>query len=398
MDPRNLSLSRAVSNGDIEAVRALLAEGANANSTASGGQTPLILAIVFRHIHILRLLLEAGADPKVRDSLGLNAFDWAERKGFTEGVTLLAQSQSPTHDTPASTHNTEPTVPNRSVSRNVEKDSPPAARPPGHLTLSDEKTRKWIAGMKRRFDEEAGRKAEEVQPAPPPTTTETESPGVPVNDNSIRASTTSAEADTESERMPQQRSSTIDPWTKSSNRKRCPKCNAVYNSELLAYCAVDMTPLVDANQPIITSPPSTATPPLIWILVVSTFIAVASTTYLITDRLTRVERVSVPTAEPPLQAADVKSELPVVGEELAGKALTLPQPEYPPTARSEGVGGRILVRVRVDKKGRVISARSFEGDWRLRAAAVQAATRATFSAERLNDREATGTIVYTFKP
>jgi TonB family protein len=111
-----------------------------------------------------------------------------------------------------------------------------------------------------------------------------------------------------------------------------------------------------------------------------------------------VERVSVPTAEPPPQATDVKSELPVVGEELVGKALTLPRPEYPPTARSEGVGGRILVRVRVDKKGRVISARSFEGDWRLRAAAIKAATMATFSAERLNDREAAGTIVYTFKP
>ena len=167
--------------------------------------------------------------------------------------------------------------------------------------------------------------------------------------------------------MPQQRSSTIDPWTKSSNRKRCPKCNAVYNGKFVAYCAVDMTPLVDVNQPVITSPPSTATSPLIWILVAATFIVVASTTYLITDRLTRVERVSVPTAEPPLLAGDVKSELPVVGEELAGKALTLPQPEYPPTARSEGVGGRILVRVRVDKKGRVISARSVEGDERLRA-------------------------------
>jgi len=440
MDPRNLSLTRAVSDGDSEAVRALLAEGADANRTTSGGQTPLILAIVFRHIHILRLLLEAGADPQVRDGLGLNAFDWAERKGFTEGVMLLAQSQSPRDDTPASTHNTEPPVPNRSVSRNVEKDNSPAVRPPEHLTRSDEKTRQWIAGIKQRFDEEAGRKAEEVQPAPPPSTTKTESPRIPVNDNSIRASTTSseptlipetvmlappagsltngaadpsqpkakiipqetssAEAGADSERMPQQRSSTIDPWTKSSNRKRCPKCNAVYNSELLAYCAVDMTPLVDVNQPGITSPSTTATatPPLIWILVVCTFIAVASTTYLITDRLNRVERVSVPAAAPPLQAADVKSELPVVGEELAGKELTLPRPEYPPTARSEGVGGRILVRVRVDKKGRVISARSFEGDWRLRAAAVKAATRATFSAEKLNDREATGTIVYTFKP
>jgi TonB family protein len=350
MDPRNLSLSRAVSDGDIEAVRALLAEGVDANRTASGGQTPLILAIVFRNIHILRLLLEAGADPKVRDSLGLNAFDWAERKGFTEGVTLLAQSQSPIHDSRASTPHTEPTVPNRSESRNVKKDSPRAARQPKAKIIPQEAS--------------------------------------------------SAEAGADSERIPQLRSSTIDPWTKSFNRKRCPKCNAVYNGELVAYCAVDMTPLVDVNQPGNTSPPATATatPPLIWILVASTFIVVASTTYLITDRLTRVERVSTPKAEPPLQAADVKSELPVVGEELVGKALTLPRAEYPPTARSEGVGGRILVRVRVDQKGRVISARSFEGDWRLRAAAVKAATSATFSAERLNDREAEGTIVYTFKP
>jgi len=347
MDPRNLPLSRAVSDGDIEAVRALLAEGADANSTTSGGQTPLILAIVFRHIHILRLLLHAGADPKVRDSLGLSAFDWAERKGFTEGVTLLAQSQSPIHDTPASTHIAPPVL-NRSVSHNVEKDSHPAARQHKGKIIPQE--------------------------------------------------TSSAKAGADTERMPQRRSSTIDPWTKSTNRKRCPKCNAVYNSEFVAYCAVDMSPLVDLNQPVITPPPATATPPPIWILVASTFIVVASTTYLITDRLTRVERVSVPTAEPTLQGADVKSELPVVSEELVGKALTLPRPEYPPTARSEGVGGRILVRVRVDKKGRVISARSFEGDWRLRAAAIKAATMATFSAERLNDREAAGTIVYTFKP
>jgi TonB family protein len=90
--------------------------------------------------------------------------------------------------------------------------------------------------------------------------------------------------------------------------------------------------------------------------------------------------------------------MPVVGGELAGKALTLPEPEYPPTARSEGVGGTILVRVKVDEKGRVISARSFEGDWRLRAEAIKAATRATFSPEKLNGTEATGTIVYTFKP
>src|SRR5258705_3821607 len=112
MSQSNLSLNRAVADGDSEAVRALLAEGADANGTTRGGQTPLVLAILFRHAHILDLLLPAGADPQRLDSLGPNAIDWAERKGFTEGVKLLVQSQSP-----PSTHNTEPAVPNQSASR-----------------------------------------------------------------------------------------------------------------------------------------------------------------------------------------------------------------------------------------------------------------------------------------
>jgi TonB family protein len=202
---------------------------------------------------------------------------------------------------------------------------------------------------------------------------------------------------TESERKPQRPSSLIDPWPKSSQRKRCPKCNAVYNSELIAYCAVDMTPLVDANLPVGASPQATTTP-LIWTLVGAAFIASAVFTYFISGYVSKVERVSTPATAPPPKVAEVKKAMPVVGGELAGKALTLPEPEYPPTARSEGVGGTILVRVKVDEKGRVISARSFEGDWRLRAEAVKAATRATFSPEKLNGTEATGTIVYTFKP
>src|SRR5882724_2269772 len=187
MSPRNLSLTRAVADGDAEAVRALLAEGADANKATSGGQTPLILAIVFRHAHILPLLLAAGADPQLRDSLGLNAIDWAERRGFTEGASLLAQSQSAKPNTPASAPSTEPTVPNPSVSRSVET---PVTKTPEQLTRADEKTRQWLAGIKRRFDEEAGRKAKEVQPVPPqppqpPTEKKTsprvEAPRVPVN-------------------------------------------------------------------------------------------------------------------------------------------------------------------------------------------------------------------------
>ena len=94
MKPRELSLTTAVTDGNTEAVQALIAAGTNLNAASSGGQTPLILAIIFRRIKILNLLLEAGADPQVRDSLGLNAMDWAQRRGFTEGVHLLAQTRA----------------------------------------------------------------------------------------------------------------------------------------------------------------------------------------------------------------------------------------------------------------------------------------------------------------
>src|ERR1051325_10074977 len=87
MDPRKLSLIGAVIDGDTEAVRALLAAGSDVNETVSGGRTPLIMAILFERTQIMTLLLEAGADPNQRDSLGLNAADWAER----EGLNLLNQ-------------------------------------------------------------------------------------------------------------------------------------------------------------------------------------------------------------------------------------------------------------------------------------------------------------------
>ena len=108
MNPRNLSLMGAVTDGDTEAVRALLAAGSDVNRTGSGGQSLLILAILFRRTQILRLLLDAGADPKQCDSLGLNAVDWAERKGFTEGLKLL-------QETPAAAPGMEPTPPGAPV-------------------------------------------------------------------------------------------------------------------------------------------------------------------------------------------------------------------------------------------------------------------------------------------
>ena len=506
MNPRNLSLTGAVTDGDIEAVRALLAAGTDVNRTTSGGQTPLILAIVLMRIQILSLLLEAGADPQLRDSLGLNAVDWAERRGFAEGVKLLTQSQGAKRETPPDTSRTEPTLPGKSVPRQIEKQSPPVPRASQQFANSDEKSRRWLAGLKLRIDEEASHKVKQVQPAPPPPTREIktapakEPPRAVVNDTSVQASTTvptpaviasrpehvmnvapdtsqlENETDEEADHKikevqptpsppteiktapekdsphivvndssssasptvpepaviasPPERLTNVSPDTSklkdqpdvaqamaplvppddvarsqppkstvrtpptSSSRKRCPKCNAVYDSELLAYCAIDMTPLVDADKPVVTFPPETSRISLVWFLVVITFLVAGGFAYLMIPSFKN--EPGSPTTTLPIQAVNVQ-ELPLVGGGLSGKQLEVPAPEYPASARSEHVSGTVTIRVTVDQKGRVIAVKVVEGDSRLRKAAIAAAQRATFSPEKLMNQGAVGTIAYTFK-
>ncbi len=78
------SLIRAASNGDAEAVKALLAEGADVDQRGRGGQTALMVAAIFSHVEIARLLLAAGADVRLKDNLGLTARAWAARRGAAE--------------------------------------------------------------------------------------------------------------------------------------------------------------------------------------------------------------------------------------------------------------------------------------------------------------------------
>ena len=424
MNPRNLSLIRAVTDDDTAAVRALLSAGSDVNRPTSGGQTPLIIAVVFRRIKILSLLLEAGADPQLRDDLGLNAVDWAERKGFVEGVKLLTQRQGAKHETPP--------LPGKSVPRQIEKQNPPASRTSEQFENSDERTRRWIAGLKQRIDEEASHKITNVQPVPsPPTEIETarekDLPHIVVNDSLSSASLTvsepaviasphelmsNVEPDTSKLKdqphaaqamMPlvpsddarsQPSQSTVRTPPTPSSRKRCPKCNAAYASELLAYCAIDMTPLVDADQPVVTSPPETSRMSSVWFLVIFTFLVAAGVAYLMIPSL-RIEEES-PTTTLPIQAGNVQGS-PLVGGGLSGKQLEVPAPEYPASARSEQVSGTVTIRVTVDNQGRVIAVKVLEGDRRLRDAAIAAAQRATFSPEKLMGQGAVGTIAYTFK-
>ena len=85
----SLPLTNAVQSGDEQAVSAILANGADVNETTGGGQTALILAVIFGHTNLVKLLMSAGADPQLRDNLGLNAIEWAQRRGLTEALAIL---------------------------------------------------------------------------------------------------------------------------------------------------------------------------------------------------------------------------------------------------------------------------------------------------------------------
>jgi TonB family protein len=89
---------------------------------------------------------------------------------------------------------------------------------------------------------------------------------------------------------------------------------------------------------------------------------------------------------------------PVSGGVLNGKAVSLPKPLYPDTARNARAQGTVVVEVVIDTNGKVISAKAVSGPGLLAQAAIQAAYQAKFSATTLSGQpvRVTGTINYTF--
>jgi hypothetical protein len=388
-----IPLTSAVTSGDENAVSALLAGGADVNETTNGGQTPLILAVIFGHTGIVQQLVQAGADPEQRDNLGLNALDWAKRRGLTEALDILT--------------NTPRTVtPPRRIVVNIEdpekrEEIQKGADDEARESVSDaEKSRRWIAGFKQRLDEQELRRLNRNEPGEVRTTKPPE-PDEPEPEPEPPAASEPIESQALSVREPaatpvhSSRILTAAPAASTSvaKRKRCPECNAVYNGELLSYCAVDMAPLVDADAPIIPEPPK-ANPPLFWVMVVVTLIASLILGSLITTYLYRSSeaRARVATEQTPLQKG-----LPQLSAELAGKAVSLPPAECP-VKGPEPVSGSVAVRVVVDKNGQVLRAVGSGGDWLMRGAATEAAMKSTFSPEKLRGRETEGTITYTFRP
>jgi ankyrin repeat protein len=55
----------------------LIQHGADVNARSNPGYTPLHLAVTNLCVETVKLLLENGADPKIRDDSGKTALDWA---------------------------------------------------------------------------------------------------------------------------------------------------------------------------------------------------------------------------------------------------------------------------------------------------------------------------------
>ena len=388
----SVPLTQAVTSGDAGAVNALLVNGANVNERTSGGQTPLILATIFGHTHLIALLLNAGADPELRDNLGLNAIDWAQRRGATEASELFRGKKTPTAVPPPQTAVVQPEQPSA---------PPPEVETETAKSVSkEERSQRWLAGLKQRIAEQSQREATEranMFRARPEEPVEPEPAPAPEPEPEIKQ-IEHVEALTPVEQI---ESAPVEPVKENplpkSVRKQCPKCGEIYNSELLAYCAHHFVALVDADDAPIISGPSRQSPALFWMIVTITLTGSLVVGSLITLFLFGSNRAAQQAATSPPTPVSVQKGTPTVGHELDGKAVSLPVAQCPLNGQ-EAIPGTVVVRVVINRDGQVTSARASGGDWLLRGAASEAAMKSTFSPEKLRARETEGTITYTFEP
>ena len=83
--------------GFVDAADWLLSKGAKVDAENRMGETALIVAVHQRRTPMIRLLLEAGADPdKSYAAAGLSARDYAKRDTRSRDILLLIEAKKPT--------------------------------------------------------------------------------------------------------------------------------------------------------------------------------------------------------------------------------------------------------------------------------------------------------------
>jgi len=83
ISPFAAPLHTAAAANQLEIARLLIEKGAPIDARQQGGYTPLMIACVQGRRDIVDLLLEAGADPGLKDDFNRSADDYARQWGFT---------------------------------------------------------------------------------------------------------------------------------------------------------------------------------------------------------------------------------------------------------------------------------------------------------------------------
>lgn len=83
-------LHYAATNGHLAVIALLLEHFAYIDAASPNGTTPLMMAASYGTEPAVKLLLEAGADPLLKNSQGLSAIDFAQRANHHDSVQTIA--------------------------------------------------------------------------------------------------------------------------------------------------------------------------------------------------------------------------------------------------------------------------------------------------------------------
>ncbi len=84
------ALHYAATNGHISVIRYLLEQNAYIDAEAPSGTTPLMMAAHYGTPEAVKLLLDEGADPLLKNLQGLTAIDFANRANRKESADMIA--------------------------------------------------------------------------------------------------------------------------------------------------------------------------------------------------------------------------------------------------------------------------------------------------------------------
>ncbi len=81
--PPDISIHDAAREGNIEAIKQAIADGADVNAKGIGGFSPLLIAAMEGHNEVVELLIAKGADVNAKNDEGKTALDEAKYKPET---------------------------------------------------------------------------------------------------------------------------------------------------------------------------------------------------------------------------------------------------------------------------------------------------------------------------